>query len=67
MWQEYFATYNLGVPLAMCVHFGGADANDRGRQWIEDAWIAMCEVLGIDHHGEYENALEMMELATEQG
>ena len=66
MWMEYFSTYNLGVPLALAVFYGGATANERGTEWINAAWIALCELLGIDHYGEYDNALEMTELATEQ-
>lgn len=63
MWVDYFATYNLGVPLALAIVYGGATANERGMEWINAAWIALCEIIEIDHYGEYSSMMEMMDFA----
>jgi hypothetical protein len=63
---DFIEMHDIGVPLAMLVIQGQAIATEAGVKWIENDYDDLCEELGIDKYGEYEDLDEMMEL-YEQG
>lgn len=39
---------------------------DRDFDWfVEDAWVDFCESLHVDHHGEYESYVSLIEFINE--
>lgn len=65
-WQGFLKIYDLGIPLAVAIANGGASANSKGESWINESYIALCELLQIDSHGNYESLEDMLELANEE-
>jgi hypothetical protein len=63
---DFIEMHDIGIPLAMLVIQGQAIATEAGVEWIENDYDDLCEELGIDKYGEYEDLDEMMEL-YEQG
>jgi hypothetical protein len=56
---------DLGFPAAVLVVNGGATLTDVGVAFVEETWEALCDELGIDHHGEYDSIASIMEFANE--
>jgi hypothetical protein len=65
-WDYFFEQFDLGLPLAAAIHHGGAEANAKGIEWIDEAWEGLCEMLNIDKYGEYPNMEEMMNFAISE-
>jgi hypothetical protein len=58
--DEFFSDFlylnDLGVPLAVLMRAGGVESiTDKGSEWIHSTWEDLCELLGVDPYGEYEN------------
>lgn len=62
---EFIELNDLGIPAAVLSFSGAAILTDIGIKHVEDTWIALCELLEIDYHGEYESLSHMMEFANE--
>jgi hypothetical protein len=62
---NFFRLNDLGLPLAVAIQNGGATATPTGQGWIEETWKNLCEVIKVDHHGEYESLSDLMEMAME--
>lgn len=58
-------THDIGIPLAYAVSRNLAVANDDGMVFVDNAWEDFCEILGIDHYGEYDSFDSMMVFANE--
>lgn len=65
-WQYFIRRYDLAIPLAVCISYGGATATPKGVEWINEAWDALCELFQIDSHGNYENLERMTDFATSE-
>lgn len=60
VWEDLFADYNLGFPLAYALHHGYAEVNADGAKFITDAWSAFCKVLNLDESANYDDLDQMM-------
>lgn len=64
---EYCHNYDLGLPLAGALVLGGVERNEGvtniGLMWINEAFDALVEILGLDPFAEYESLDEMLEIA----
>lgn len=59
------ASYDIGLPLAFAINYGGLSADsltDIGREWISEAYRAICDTFGVDYYGEYDSIEEMFAL-----
>jgi hypothetical protein len=54
-YEDFFRLNDLGVPAALLYMNGGAQLTEIGANFVEEAWIAMCELLEVDHLGDYES------------
>jgi len=61
--EEYadFIEHNdLGFPAAVLVVNGAVTLTDAGRSFIEQTWQSFCEVVEVDHYGEYSSLEDVM-------
>ena len=65
--KEYLAFHNLGVPYASGVFFGHLTVNERGIQEIDEAWLGLLQLLGVDEYAEIDSLNDLMEISNEQG
>lgn len=52
-WQQFFASQDLGFPLAYSKFFEYIEINKSGEKFIEGTWDMLCEGLNIDKDAEY--------------
>jgi len=60
VWEDLFADYNLGFPLAYSVHHEYAEVNADGANFITDAWSAFCKALNLDEFANYDSLDSML-------
>lgn len=65
--QDYFDFYNLGVPWAIGQHYGDLTLNERGIEYVNEAWKGLLKLLGVDEYAEIFSLTNLMEIADEQG
>jgi hypothetical protein len=66
-YPELKTTYDLGLPLAFAVNYGGVAENgltDGGRDWIIETYNGICNHFGVDVYGDYEDINEILDLAN---
>lgn len=64
--NDYFLSYDVSTSIALAIYFGGVTTiTDRGRDWIEDGWSALCELMQIDQYGEYESWQQILDFLDE--
>lgn len=59
-WSDFISMHDLGFPAAVLVVNGGATLTDVGISFVEETWQALCDELGLDYHGEYNDLSEML-------
>ena len=65
-YPDLLAGYDLGFPLAVAIIRGGVEeVTDLGKQWIEEAFIGICDEFDLDIYGEYDTLGDMVALANE--
>lgn len=64
-YDEFISINDLGFPAAVLVMNGSANLTDIGINFVNDTWKAMCEVLEVDHMGEYNSLTEMENMSDE--
>jgi len=64
-YADFADTFDVGLPLAWMKVNGIATPSDFGLEFIEAAWDGLCEYLGIDRHGEYEDFNAMIVFSLE--
>lgn len=64
---DYFDFYNLGVPWAIGCHYGDLTLNDRGVEYVEQSWLGLLSLLGVDKYADISSIDNLMEIANEQG
>lgn len=64
-YDEFILLNDLGFPAAVLTMMGAVTLTDIGKNHIEETWQALCEMLGVDHMGDYENLYSLMEFANE--
>lgn len=62
LWEQYFAIYDIGVPLARMIALDCAEPTDEGREAIEEAWFGLCFMMGVDPDGEYESFDDIIQI-----
>jgi hypothetical protein len=60
---DFIDMNDLGIPAAVLVVNGGAILTDVGESFVEETWQALCEVLEVDHYGEYTSLDELIDFA----
>lgn len=61
---DIIVVYDLGFPAAMLYLDNAATLTDKGINYVSETWQGMCDHLGIDPLGDYDNYLSMMEIAS---
>lgn len=57
-----FIEYNdLGIPLAQAIAYDLVELKSEAISLIEETWSNLCEILGIDKDGEYENIADCLD------
>lgn len=64
-YSDFIALNDLGFPAAVLTVTGAASLTDIGVKHVNDTWTSLCELLGVDSYGEYENLDYLMEFANE--
>lgn len=64
-YDDFISMNDLGFPAAVLVMNGGAILTEVGDSFVNQTWIALCELLEVDHMGEYSSIDEMMEMEDE--
>lgn len=62
-WQEFFRINNLGLPLAMVVHYRLGELNDEGLGYLGEAWAALCGELLVDPEAEFDSFDHMLRIS----
>jgi len=52
-WKEYFSLFDIGLPLAFMAQVGIAEPTEEGKEYIDKAWEAYCNNLGINSEEKY--------------
>lgn len=67
--SDFVDVHDLGIPLAVLVLLGHAQATPSGVEWINSDFDALCEEIGVDKYGDYDSLEEMFMLKDidEQG
>ena len=50
---DLFDVQDLAMPGAVVVTSGLGVLNDKGRRYVEEAWLWICDAFGAPTHGEY--------------
>lgn len=50
-WQEFFATYNIGLPMAYLAQGGLVTITDEGKEWINDTFLMLLMSLDVKDEG----------------
>lgn len=64
-YADFIEIHDLGLPAAVLSFNGSATLTEIGIKNVEETWIDFCELLEIDHYGEYESLESMIEFASE--
>lgn len=64
-YKDFVKIHDLGLPAALLSFNGSATLTDVGIKHVEETWADFCELLKIDHHGEYEDLDSLIEFANE--
>lgn len=63
-YPELIARYNIGFPLAFALSYEGVEALTLlGKDWITEAYEALCRTFGVDVYGEYADLNELLEIS----
>ena len=62
---DFMKIQDLGLPAAVLSFNGSANLTDIGIKYVEETWIALCELFEVDHHGEYDDYDSFMEFVNE--
>ncbi len=65
-WKPVFAKYNLGYYFSFGVAYNLITVSDEGKTYIEDAWNNLCDTLGVDSYGDYDNLEEVVLIAESE-
>jgi hypothetical protein len=60
-WEDFFATYNLGLPLAFAQSRDLADVSADGAVFVEQTWEALCKELRVDANTKYNSLSELVD------
>jgi hypothetical protein len=64
-WNEYKRAADLGIALAVAESSDLATVNDKGKKYVNSAYILLLEVLELD--GEYESIDQVFDAAIAKG
>jgi hypothetical protein len=59
----FFDFYDLGVAFAIGANGNMLTLHDEGMRYVNDTWDGMCELLGVDNYGSYDDIRHLMEFA----
>lgn len=59
-WSDYFAWADVSLPLAFAIWRNMAtiksgEDGDRAKEYVDEAFAMLCEILDVDAQGKYEN------------
>ena len=54
-YDEFFDYNDLGIPLSIAIMQDMVILTDSGEQLLNETWIELCLLFGVDPNGEYEN------------
>jgi hypothetical protein len=60
-YEELFATYDIGFPLAWLTCRGEANPTEWGASAIRETWYAFCNAMRVDPHNDFTSFTEMQE------
>jgi hypothetical protein len=64
--EEFFDSFDLGLPLAVVLMHGGVKSlTSKGSEWLLETWEGLCDQLQVDPYGEYADIDAMMEFSDE--
>ena len=58
-YQDFFTQYDIGVPLAWMTANGFATPSENGIQMIDEAWVAFCDIVGVDKYNDFDNVNDL--------
>lgn len=60
VWENYFDTYDIGLPLAYFVWTDVATVKKDKRSYIEDAWDDLCKMMNVPADGNYDSLTDLL-------
>ncbi len=63
--QDFFAFYNLGVPWAIGAHYGDITLNERGIEYVDQAWQGLLKMFDLDPYAEFDDLVQLLEVSNE--
>ena len=64
-YADFMKIQDLGLPAAVLSFSGSVNLTDIGIKYVEETWIALCELFEVDYHGEYDDYDSFMEFVNE--
>jgi len=61
---DLITIYDLGFPAAMLYLDDAATLTDKGIEYVDEAWQAVCDKLEIDYLGDYDSYNHMWEIVN---
>ena len=53
--SDFFSTYSIGFPLSYHIWSGLAEPTDKSAHFLNQSWIAFCDIYGIDPHNDFDS------------
>lgn len=64
-YEDFIQTNDLGFPAAVLLTLGAVTLTDTGTRYVNDTFDALCDLLGIDRYGDFDNLDQMEAIANE--
>lgn len=61
-YDDFITVNDLGFPAAVLSVMGAATLTDIGKYQVEETWVNLCNMIEVDHMGEYDSLSQIMEM-----
>jgi len=59
-YKEFFQYNDLGIPLSFCHAYEICEPTSQGKEIIEETWINLCNILGVNPTLDYDSIDDMI-------
>jgi hypothetical protein len=62
--NDFYNYHDLGVPLSICISHDLVVVTDTGQEVIDETYIALCEIVGVDSEKTFLNYEDFIEASN---
>lgn len=64
-YDDFILLNDLGLPAAVLSMMGAVTLTDIGISYVENTWRDFCELIEVDHMGNYNSLSQMLDMEDE--